>query len=206
MDYAAILADLKDAYDNAADERDQKELEQWKIDLREKFFELLAGENKSTFLEIGAGTGKDSQYFQEQGLQVICLDLSSENVRRCHRKGLDAIVMDFGKMSFPASTFEAVYAMNCLLHVPHQNFGEILNSVYDLLMPSGLFFLGQYGGMDSEGVYDRDQYHPKRFYSLWTDSQIKSLAGDKFTIEHFETIKHDPEDEFYFQCLFLRRE
>lgn len=206
MDYDAIIADLKDAYDGAADERDQKETAQWKIELRNKFFKLLESENKSALLEIGAGTGKDSRYFHEQGLRVTCIDLSPENVHRCRQKGLNALEMDFNKMNFPPSTFEAVYAMNCLLHVPHQNFGKILDSVYDLLHPSGLFFLGQFGGKDFEGIYDEDQYQPKRFYSFWTDAQIKGLAEDKFTIENFETREHDPEEEIHFQCLFLRRD
>jgi hypothetical protein len=40
-------------------------------------------------------------------------------VARCRDKGLDAQVMDFSQLNFPAQSFDAVHAMNCLLHVPN---------------------------------------------------------------------------------------
>jgi hypothetical protein len=96
--------------------------------------------------------------------------------------------------------------MNCLLHVPHQDFVVILESLYDLLKPYGLFFLGQYGGRDFEGIYPEDHYNPKRFFSFLTDSQIQRLVRVKFEIEHFESVQLGNDDELHFQCLFLRRE
>jgi 2-polyprenyl-3-methyl-5-hydroxy-6-metoxy-1,4-benzoquinol methylase len=44
---------------------------------------------------VGAGPGHDSRYFQEQGLRVLCTDLSPTMVELCKAKGLDARVADF---------------------------------------------------------------------------------------------------------------
>jgi SAM-dependent methyltransferase len=179
------MATLKVSYNRAVEERDQKQITQWKIELRDKFFSLLENEGKANLLEIGAGTGDDSLFFQDHGMEVTCTDLSPENVRRCLSKGLNAIELDFKNLGFPSSSFDAIYAMNCLLHAPQKDFEVILESIYDLLKPTGLFFLGQYGGREFEGSYPEDHYNPKRFFSFLTDAQIQRLAGAKFKIEHF---------------------
>jgi hypothetical protein len=89
--------------------------------------------------------------------------------------------------------------------VPQQDFKVILKDIQDLLNPSGIFFLGQYGGKDFEGINPEDHYNPKRYFSLMTDAQIQRLVGEVFLIEQFETVKPGIEDEFHFQCLYLRR-
>jgi SAM-dependent methyltransferase len=38
-------------------------------------------------LEIGAGTGQDSAYFQEEGFAVVAADLSAVMVEHCRAKG-----------------------------------------------------------------------------------------------------------------------
>ncbi|TMD70000.1 MAG: class I SAM-dependent methyltransferase [Chloroflexi bacterium] len=43
-------------------------------------------------LEIGAGTGNDSLFFRDNGLHVVCTDLSPAMVDLCTEKGLEAYV------------------------------------------------------------------------------------------------------------------
>ena len=206
MKYEDLILSLKDAYNNAVEERDRKEVDHWKLKLQREFHQMLSTEGKEKLLEIGAGTGHASLFFEELGLDVTCTDLSPENVMRCLSKGLDAYEMDFMNLNFPVSSFEAVFAMNCLLHVPQQKFQTILQNVHQLLKASGLFFLGQYGGKEFAGINPDDHYSPKRYFSLMTDTQIMKLAEEVFLIKRFETIKHADEDEFHFQYLFLRKE
>src|SRR5215469_10540854 len=97
-------------------------------------------------LEIGAGTGQDSLFFAGHDLDVIATDISAAMVARCRDKGLDARVMDFSQLDFPAESFDAVYAMNCLLHVPDAELPAVLRSIARVMVPGGLFFLGVYGG------------------------------------------------------------
>jgi len=204
-EYEDILDALKDSYNRAVEERDKKQITAWKTELRGKFLTLLQKEGKSRFLEIGAGVGHDSLYFQEQGMNVTSTDLSLGNVHRCIEKGLNAYEMDFKNLDFPPSSFEAIYAMNCLLHVPHADFSEILESIHSLLIPSGLFFLGQYGGRNSEGEFPDDHYRPQRFFSMLSDDKILQFAEAFFQISHFEVVELESEIELHFQCLFLRR-
>lgn len=205
MKYDDLIHALKEAYNNAVDERDQKEIDLWKLELQTEFCELLSNEGKQTLLEIGAGTGDASLFFQEQGLKVTCTDLSPENVKRCISKGLDAHEMDFKNLSFPASSFDAVFAINCLLHVPRQDFKAILEDIHELLKTSGLFFLGQYGGKEFAGINPEDHYKPKRFFSLMTDDEFQRQTGAVFSIQRFDTVQPNSDDEFHFQYSYLRR-
>ena len=135
MKYDDLIHALKEAYNNAVDERDQKEIDLWKLELQKEFCELLSNEGKQTLLEIGAGTGDASLFFQEQGLKVTCTDLSPENVKRCIRKGLDAHEMDFKNLS--AKDFADI--VSCFLpksktrkiRVFNQNFIPLSVEIYE---------------------------------------------------------------------------
>jgi len=73
-----------------------------------------------------------------------------EVLEHCRAKGIDAHVMDFLHLDFPASSFDAVFAMNCLLHVPNQDLPDVLTAIRTVLRPDGLFFLGGYGDRDGQ--------------------------------------------------------
>src|SRR5690606_23197573 len=120
---------LKQSYNNHAELRDQTQIQGWKFDEREQYLKQVLNEDARTVLELGAGTGRDSLYFLQQGLDVTCVDLSDEMVRLCESKGLDAHCMDFYNLDFARSSFDAVYAMNCLLHVPKAKIDQVLDQV-----------------------------------------------------------------------------
>jgi hypothetical protein len=161
--YRDVVDDLRLAYDGSAAERDGREKAPWKVAERSRFLELLRGDRCERLLEIGAGAGQDSAFFSENGLAVIATDLSPQMVARCRAKGLDARVMDFLNLDFPAGSFDAVYALNCLLHVPNASLPEVLEIIRALLRPGGWFFLGLYGGDGEEGTATQDFHDPPRF-------------------------------------------
>jgi len=204
--YDEIKTSLRKAYDMKVEERQGKGTAKWKDAERRAFLALLQAEEKHTLLEIGAGTGVHGLFFHENGLEVVCTDLSSAMVASCRAKGLAAHVMDFLNLDFPARTFDAVFAMNCLLHVPHAEFGRVLESVRRVLKPGGVFFLGQYGGQDEEAVYENDHYEPKRFFAFWTDEQIEEETKKVFGMETFKVITLDDDgSDLHLQALVLRR-
>ena len=198
--------DLRTAYDKKARRRDAQPVQPWKIVERDRFLALLRQEGKETILEIGAGTGRDGAHFQAQGLKVTCTDLSTENIRLCQAKGLDARVMDFADLQFPDGSFHAVYALNCLLHVPKRELPAVLTGIDAVLKPGGLFFMGVYGGIDHQGIYDDDSYRPKRFFSFFEDQQIKDLLGGIFDLHAFKRVPTgQPDSDLHFQSIILRK-
>jgi SAM-dependent methyltransferase len=187
------------------EEREGKGIGAWKRDERKTFLDLIQAENKVRLLEVGAGTGVYGKYFQDCGIQVVATDLSGAMVKCCQEKGLEAYEMDFLNLNFPSETFDAVFAMNCLLHAPDENLPSILSIIHQVLRVDGLFYWGQYGGVEQAGVYEDDHYRPKRFYSFLTDNRMKEMAQEYFSIHAFKTIELEEEEDFHFQSLILRK-
>lgn len=193
------------AYDGDAKRRAASAIAGWKLEEREHFLQSVLQENKGSLLEIGAGTGKDGLFFQENGLDVTCVDLSPEMVRHCREQGLRAEQMDFYELKFPDGAFDAVYALNCLLHVPKRDLASVLEEIRRVLKPDGLFFLGVYGGMDSEGVWEGDWCEPKRLFVSYTDEALQTAVNDFFDIVEFRTLSPEEPGRLYFQRLLLRK-
>lgn len=202
--YDEVITQLRAAYDRNAEERDQGEISGWKVEERQHFLDLLKQEGKKRLLEIGAGPGRYGKFFQENGLEVVCTDLSPAMVRLCQAKGLTAYVMDFLHLDFPPSSFDAMYALNCLLHVPNADLPTVLQKLQALLKPGGLFYLGVYGGTDREGIQEEDHHEPKRFFSYRTDEHIQRVVSQCFEIVYFKRVSLNEKD-FHFQSMVLRK-
>jgi SAM-dependent methyltransferase len=208
-DYQDVRDNLRRAYDGAADRRDRMDKPLWKLAERTAFLRRMQQANCTRMLEIGAGTGQDSVFFASNGLDVVATDLSAAMVTLCQDKGLDARVMDFSQLDFPAESFDAVHAMNCLLHVPNAELPAVLASIARVLRPGGLFFLGVYGGFrgaserSEEGPAESDDHVPARFFSWRTDDQILEFARDSFDIVDFHIAQAGTQHRF--QSLTLRR-
>jgi SAM-dependent methyltransferase len=196
---------LREAYDKYAQDRDTSPTQDWKIVERAKFLALLQQEHKHSLLEIGAGTGRDSQFFQDQGLEVVCIDLSPAMVELCRQKGLTAYVMDMTQIQFPDGSFDAVFAMNSLLHLSKSEFPLVLQRIDSLLKPDGIVFLGIYGGYEHEGIWDKDSYDPKRFFSFFSDEHLTQEVAQVFEILSFHPVILDPENPIHFQPLILQK-
>ena len=205
MNTFELRDNLRKTYDKYAQERESYAISDSKIELRSNFLSLLQKENKKTLLEIGAGPGRDSRFFQDQGLDVVCIDLSPAMVELCKQKGLTAYVMDMADIQFPANSFDAVYSMNSLLHLTKAEFPLVLRAVDRLLKPDGTVFIGIYGGLDHEGVWEHDSYEPKRFFSFFTDEHLKQEITGVFDILSFESLRLRPDDNLDFQWLVLRK-
>lgn len=206
--YEQNLTDLRDAYNRMAAEREKFELDGWKIVERQHFLSVLQKRlpqhEPMYLLEIGAGTGKDSQFFQDNGLKVICTDLSPAMVELCHAKELNAYLMDFFHLAFPDASFDAIYAMNCLLHAPKQDLPMVLQTLRRLLKPDGLFFMGVWGGGDFEGTLLTDNYIPKRFFSFYTDEHLLQVVSHAFEVVYFKPVAVPRETGRHFQSLILK--
>jgi ubiquinone/menaquinone biosynthesis C-methylase UbiE len=176
----SIKAQLKDYYNKYADERNSNVKNQWKVDLRDDFLAVIKEKGLKSMLEIGAGTGQDSIFFMKEGFVVTAVDLSEEHVKRCREKGVDAIVMDFSKMTFSDNSFDAIYSMNCLLHIPNDELFNVMREMKRVLKPNGIMFLCQYGDKhkSSEGISNNngkgERFFSFRTYNDFTDTIISS--------------------------------
>jgi SAM-dependent methyltransferase len=204
-DTQSVKVLLRAFYDQDARRRNESSSQPWKLSERARFLEELRRQGAGSLLELGAGVGKDSLYFQDQGLTVTATDLSPEMVKLCKEKHLNASVMDFMQLDFPAETFDAVYAFNSLLHTPKKALPEVLTSIHRILKPNGLFYLGVYGGNEFEGVWQEDWAEPKRFFAYYTDKALLAVVSSLFELVYFHQVAVEREAGFHFQSFILRK-
>lgn len=93
---------LAKSYDIDSHRRANANPADWKVIERDRFLNHLQDSGKRKLLEIGAGTGIDSLYFKDHGLKVTSIDLSSEMVRYCRERGVQAYVKRSERISFGA--------------------------------------------------------------------------------------------------------
>lgn len=197
------------AYDKDAKRRDDAEgkRDQWKLALRQKFVDLLKSEKKENVLELGSGAGHDAKFFQDSGLNVLATDLSTEMVKMCKKRGLNAKVVDLYSLSTLEAKFDGIYSLNVLLHVPRKELKKVLNNIADALTNNGVFFYGVYGGVDNEETFtDKAKMGLPRFFSFLSDESLKEVVKNRFNIIDFEAIDiGSKKPNFHFQALFLRK-
>ncbi|AZS14299.1 class I SAM-dependent methyltransferase [Paenibacillus lutimineralis] len=201
--HSNIKSALRRAYDNHAELRESVGMELWKVEERDYVLETFQANEVRSILEIGAGPGRDSLFFKEHGFTLTAVDLSEEMVRLCKQKGLTAQVMDFYQLDFPDQTFDAVYAMNCLLHVPKSKLPDVLMEIRRILKQNGLFFLGLYGGVSTDSIWEQDTYEPKRYFAMYPDNEIQEIIQDYFKLDDFHT-RFLGEGNPHFQSLLIR--
>ncbi|MFC2081799.1 class I SAM-dependent methyltransferase [Candidatus Bipolaricaulota bacterium] len=198
---------LKAAYRSMAAEREIRVLPEWKLAERRRFLGQMRDDGATSLLEAGSGPGVDAVYFRDHGLDVVCVDLSPEMVASCRDKGLTAHEMDLVDLRLPPGSFDAVYALNCLLHVPKAELPLALGEIWKVLAPGGLFYLGVYGGIDSEGEWEHDTHEPKRFFSFHTDGGLRAEVERVFDVVSFRRIDVGASDPwFHFQSFILRKQ
>lgn len=202
-DYQRVIASLRVAYGpGPAAMRDGWAKQEFTAQERRRFLDLLREHGAASLLEVGAGPGHDSLYFQEQGLRVLCTDLSPDMVKLCQAKGLDARVADFLSLGVPPASFDAVYALNCLLHVPTPDLPRVLEAISDVLVPGGLLYVGTWGGADEEGPVDDPRYPVPRFFAFRSDRVMRQLLTAQFDILSFAAFDR-PHNRF--QSFMLRK-
>lgn len=196
-----IADGIRDFYDRDVERREASGYPEWKRAARARFCELLQREGRRRLLEVGAGTGRDARFFLDHGFEVVATDLSPAVVRRCREKGLTAHVMDVLAPHLPPASFDAVHALNCLLHVPGRRLPDALSALGGLLVPDGLCFLGTYGGREQEGHWPDAG---GRFFAFHTDEFMERAAARGFEVVSFDRVPL-PDADLHFQALVLRR-
>lgn len=194
---------LKNSYNENAKLRNLLSIEPWKMKEIDYFVSSVKKGEQTRILDLGAGTGQHSLYMKEMGLDVTSIDLSSTMIENCLQKGLKAYEMDFYNLTFEDHRFDNVWAMNTLLHVPKKEFIEVLKEIRRVMKPEGTFYLGVYGGYNSEGIWEEDSCNPKRFFSFYDEETMTEKVSQVFELQEFRTIHLDG-TKLNYQALLLR--
>ena len=119
---------LIESYEKHAYQRESSTTDEFKERERSEFLKLLKVERRKSLLEIGCGPGRDAQFFQSQGFQVLAVDNAPTMVRLTTEKEVTAQVLDCYNLDQIDGTFDAVYTLNCLLHIPKKEYRSYFQS------------------------------------------------------------------------------
>ena len=194
---------LVKTYEKYAHERASHSPDEFKVRERSKFLKFLKAEGRETLLEIGCGHGQDAQFFQSQGFRVLAVDNTSAMVKLTAEKGVLAQVLDCYDLDKINKHFDAVYTMNCLLHIPKRDIDQVLRLISGRLNENGLMYLGLWGDQDFEGIWEQDRYEPKRFFSFWKTEALLEVLQRSFILEYHRRL--EPREGRIFNSFILRK-
>lgn len=144
-------------------------------------------------LDLGCGSGRDSLYFIEHGIDVTAIDGSKElcELASIHI-GQDVLPMQFSELDFH-EVFDGVWACASLLHITPNELEEVLEKVVTCLKPGGVLYMsfkhGEFSGFRN-GRYFND-YKTKTMKDLiskqdelelieiWKSPDVRTERGDE---------------------------
>ncbi len=192
---------LRAAYDFDAPRRNANVLEGWRVEVIDAFLDRLAP--GASVLELGAGAGQAAQYVAEKGFRVTAMDLSPANIALASSRGIDARVGDFTDPEFHVGEFDAVFALNSLLHVEKRLWQSAVGVLRRSLEHGGIAMIVVWGGMNYEGTLEDEWTDPPRFFAFYADEDFRLLPTPGFRKLLCESRLDDIEDELHPQILVL---
>ena len=165
------------------------------INIANKFnrwmYETIKPHCKGKVLEVGSGIGNMSNYFIEDGFQIMLTDIQKgycqqlvnlykDNTSVLGTKHMDISAMDFDlhfKDQF--NTYDTVFALNVIEHIENDN--QAIKNCYKLLKEGGklIILVPSYQILHNE--FDVGLGHHRRYN---TKTLSKIFTNNNFTIKH----------------------
>jgi SAM-dependent methyltransferase len=146
VDASAAERDLAAYYDEEAAERANRALEPRRIEARDEFVAMVP--DATTLLEVGIGPGRDAAAFVAHGHTVVGVDLSSVFAAYATAAGANACVATARALPLADASFDAVWSMSTLMHIPDPAIDDALSEIGWVLRPGGTAVIGVWGGRD----------------------------------------------------------
>lgn len=116
-------------------------------DLYELFINRLPPRDMQCILDVGCGSGRDADYFAEQGYDVTAIDASAKLIHWAQQHYMSSRIswvhLDFISVENQAweNKFTGVWACASLLHVPFFELPCIIESLLRTLTDEGVMYL-----------------------------------------------------------------
>lgn len=136
-------------------------------------------------LDVGCGSGRDSLYFYDFGLDVTAID-TSENIIKVAKEKAPEISykkMDLRKMSFPEESFDGVWMMATLSSIEKKDAVNALKEIARVLKKDGILYMATKEG-NEEMIEKKPEYNNfPRFYAYYNQLELEQLLKSAgFTI------------------------
>lgn len=137
-------------------------------------------EPKSEILEIGSGPGALAFWLTHLGHSLTCIEPAEKPAKMAREKGLNVTEIKFQDFE-TQKKFDYVLAISSLIHIPKSDIPAQLKKIATLLKSRGLAIVSFLEGKE-EGYADPASEGRERYFSKFTESEIKELLSDDFVI------------------------
>ncbi|EKE07682.1 MAG: methyltransferase type 11 [uncultured bacterium] len=164
------------AYDLTVDQYSEntKNLEEPEMEHRNKFLSLIPEGGR--ILDLGCGPGRDSKIFSDRGYDVIGVDLSVKTIEKAKQNVPNVVfkVMDFLSLDFEKEYFDGVWFNACLLCVEKKFASEIFQSIFNILVEKGIFFVSVKEG-EGEGFRFDKRYNVEKYEAYYNVEELLNI-------------------------------
>ena len=172
------------------------------FDTRKEFSLFVSNLRGDKILDLGCGGVDHALYFKEQGYDVTCVDFSQAMIDICLAKGLKAQVTDIEDLPFEENSFDGVWAVTSLLHVPKGNLSGVISKLSFILKPEGVLLICVKEGSGERMVKDKHD-STERFFAYWKKDELAALFSKSFDI--LEYWEQQPGDTKYLHFLLRNK-
>ena len=138
-------------------------------DMQDSFLSLLR--EKTSILDFGCGSGRDTLYFRQKGYCVTALDGSATLCKLAEEKtGMPVIHMDFNDFD-ECDRYDGIWACSSILHLPKHELKRVLQHMEKALHDGGIIYTSfKYG--DFSGMRNG------RFFTDFTEDTFKEYIAE----------------------------
>lgn len=141
----------------------------------------------SQILDLGCGPGRDARFFVERGFQVVGVDISDNMIELACNSVPEAtfLVGDIEEIDFASESFNGIWASASLIHVSKGKMPIVLEKLYHILKPGGIFYVSMKMG-SGEGITPDERYGGvEKFWNYVSESELLDLlTTQNFQILH----------------------
>jgi len=149
-----------------------------------KIFLSLIGK-KSSILDLGCGSGRDSKIFADKGYKVVGIDLSKNMIKAAKKlvKNADFKVMGMMKINFKNNSFDGIWANAAFCHISKKAIPKAIKEARRVLKKNGIFYLSLKEGKEELLIPDERYGNVEKFWSLFKKREIEEMIKEsKFKI------------------------
>lgn len=170
--------DLKEAYNKIAPHWVESSFGEYGSEGLKKFISLLKKDDK--VLDLGCGSGIRSKILVNNGISVFGVDFSEEMIKKAENDvpGARFQLMDINDVDALEESFDGIFAMAILLHLPKKEFYPMLEKLRNKLNDGGYLYIGlkeQKENESEEGIEKDDwgDVKTERFFSYYKMDEVK---------------------------------
>lgn len=166
------------------------------LDIYDEFEKYLP--DGGNILDLGCGTGRTYAHFSKKGYQYVGLDFSEkmkEKAFELHGK-FPYIVDDIMNVKeyFGSESFDAIFAVYSLFHLPKEDFEQTIANIHDLLKVGGVVLLSYQRGEGEKFVdepYLKDEGREILYMNYMEKLYVNQLLEKTGFEKVFEAEKHE---------------